>query len=83
MASGHERTERRRQFYRSFEAQALKQRSFFTQISDDLTSIFGSGTFLFLNFVWFTVWIAINTDLVPAVASFDPFPFGLLKWWFL
>lgn len=78
MANSHGRTERRRQFYRSFEAQALKQRSFFTQISDDLTSIFGSGTFLVLNAVWFTIWIAVNMDLIKGIAPFDPFPFGLL-----
>jgi uncharacterized membrane protein len=28
--------------------------------------------------VWFTGWILLNTDLIPGVAPFDPFPFGLL-----
>ena len=72
------RTERRRQFYRSFEAQALKHRSFFTQIADELTAAFGSVTFLILNIIFFTVWIFINLGLVPDVEIFDPFPFGLL-----
>ena len=72
------RTERRRQFYRSFEAQALRHRSFFTQIADDLTAAFGSTAFLIINFIVFIVWIALNLGLIPDVAPFDPFPFGLL-----
>lgn len=78
MATIRERTERRRQFYRSFEAQALKNRSFFTQIADDLTSTFGSSTFLLLNVVWFIVWILFNTGVFPEIKPFDLFPFGLL-----
>ncbi len=72
------KVERRRQFYRSFEAQALKHRSFFTQISDDLTATFGSATFLVLNIVLFSIWITINSNLIPNIPAFDPFPFGLL-----
>lgn len=73
-----ERAERRRQFYRSFEAQALEHRSFFTRISDDLNNSFGSTTFLLINVVWFFVWIIINLGLIPNLEPFDPFPFGLL-----
>jgi uncharacterized membrane protein len=73
-----DKVERRRQFYRSFEAQALKNRSFFTRIADDLTNAFGSVSFLILNIIWFAVWILINTGLVATIPPFDPFPFGLL-----
>lgn len=73
-----ERVERRRQFYRSFEAQALRHRSFFTQIADDLTNIFGSTLFLNLNAILFVIWITINMGLLPDIKPFDPFPFGLL-----
>lgn len=73
-----ERIERRRQFYHSYEAQALRHRSFFTQIADDLTASFGSTTFLILNTVFFGVWILVNINLLPNVPPFDPFPFGLL-----
>lgn len=73
-----ERVERRRQLYRSFEAQALKNRSFFTRISDDLNNAFGSITFLLVNASWFFLWVVINLGLVPDVKPFDPFPFGLL-----
>jgi uncharacterized membrane protein len=74
----HSKVERRRQFYRSFEAQALKNRSLVTRIADDLTSIFGSTPFLIINFLWFAVWIIINLGLVPSIVPFDPYPFGFL-----
>lgn len=73
-----ERVERRRQLYRSFEAQALKNRSFFTRISDDLNSAFGSITFLLVNIGWIFIWLIINLGLVPDIRPFDPFPFGFL-----
>jgi len=73
-----EKVERRRQFYRSFEAQMLQQRSFFTRISDDLTNAFSSTTFLLVNVLWFIAWIIINIGLLPEIEPFDPFPFGLL-----
>lgn len=77
--SSHEqRVERRRQFYHSYEAQAIKHRSFFTQIADDLTAAFGSTTFLTLNIIFFTAWVVVNIEIIPDVPPFDPFPFGLL-----
>lgn len=71
-------TERRHQFYKSFEAKALKSRSFLTRFADDLTAIFGSSTFLILNAVFFAVWVILNIKVFPGVVAFDPFPFGLL-----
>lgn len=73
-----QKVERRRQFYRSFEAQALRQRSFFMRFADDLNSAFSSVTFLFVNAIWFAAWVLVNNGLVPGVEPFDPFPFGLL-----
>lgn len=73
-----EKVERRRQFYRSFEAQALRQRSFIMRFADDLNNAFSSVPFLIANVVWFAVWVAINVGLAPGVEPFDPFPFGLL-----
>lgn len=72
-----EETEARHQFYHSFEAKALKSRSFLTRFADTLTSIFGSTTFLILNTLFFLIWIPVNLNLTP-IAPFDPFPFGLL-----
>lgn len=70
--------ERRRQFFKSFEAKSLRSRSFLTQVADDLTAICGSTSFLLFHIVWFTSWIVINTGLISGIKPFDPFPFGLL-----
>lgn len=77
--SNHRHTsERRRQFFRSFEAKSLRSRSLLTQISDDLTAICGSSFFLIFHIVFFAVWIASNIGWISIIEPFDPFPFGLL-----
>lgn len=73
-----QKAERRRQFFRSFEAKSLKSRSFLTQVADDLTNIFGSPTFLVLNLLFFIFWITANVGLIPGIKPFDPYPFGFL-----
>src|SRR3972149_10554239 len=73
-----QKLERRKQFFRSFEAKSLRSRSLLTQISDDLTAICGSTLFLVVNILGFAGWIMINTGRVPGIEPFDPFPFGLL-----
>lgn len=70
--------EKRRQYFRSFEAKSLRSRSFLTQFADTLTSICGSTTFLVFHIIFFAFWILINTGYIPVIAPFDPFPFGLL-----
>ena len=47
------------------------------RIADWISWFSGSMSFLFVNAVWFIVWIGINT-LPLGIAQFDPFPFGLL-----
>lgn len=71
-------SDRRHQFFRSFEAKSLKSRSILTQLSDEFTSVFGSTGFLILNAVFFAAWIIVNTGGIPGIEPFDPFPFGLL-----
>lgn len=79
MSNLHQRSsERRRQFFRAFEAKSLRSRSILTQVSDDLTAICGSSFFLVFHVVLFTIWIAINLGMLPFITPFDPFPFGLL-----
>ncbi len=46
--------------------------------ADFLTTKFGTVWFLNLNILFFAVWIVINLNLIPGIATFDPFPFGLL-----
>lgn len=70
--------ERRRQFFKSFEAKSLRSRSLLTQLSDDLTAVCGSTSFLLFHIVWFIGWVVINTEVIPGTIAFDPFPFGLL-----
>lgn len=72
------RGQRRKEFYKSFEARALKSRSILIRFSDDLTSIFSSPLFLVFNALFFASWIALNTGLISSVEPFDPFPFGFL-----
>lgn len=71
-------TERRRQFFKSFEAKSLRSRSLLTQISDDLTEICGSTAFLIFHIIFFSAWVILNTEIIPGTVAFDPFPFGLL-----
>ena len=62
----------------SYRAKADAKRTLSDKFADKLTSKFGTVTFLSINALWFFVWIVINMDLVPGIAPFDPFPFGLL-----
>ena len=47
------------------------------RVADWIAWFSGSMLFLFLNALFFAVWIGINT-LNVGVERFDPFPFGLL-----
>lgn len=52
------------------------------RIADWIAWFSGSMPFLILNTIWFVVWIALNTLILPlnpdGTRGFDPFPFGLL-----
>lgn len=77
--STHQDTvQRRRKAIKSFKAKADAKRTRSEKFADLLTVKFGTVAFLALNFTWFAVWILINTDMIPAIEPFDPFPFGLL-----
>ena len=72
------KTKHHRLVVQSFRAKADAKRTFADKLADKLTAKFGTILFLSLNAIWFLVWIAINTDIIPGIAPFDPFPFGLL-----
>lgn len=74
----HERLRSRRRVIKSFEAKARVNRTPAEKIADTMTNSFGSMGFLISNVVWFSLWMLINTNRIPGVAPFDPFPFGLL-----
>jgi CRP/FNR family cyclic AMP-dependent transcriptional regulator len=48
------------------------------RLSDRLTQVAGDIRFVYFSLIWFFVWIVWNTNLIPGVHPFDPFPFGLL-----
>lgn len=77
--NGHnDKISRRRRIIRSFEAKALAHRHFGEKLADSITASTGSIVFLLLNGYWFVIWIVLNTNVIPGVVPFDPFPFGLL-----
>jgi len=52
--------------------------NFGQKLSDVLTTIAGDIRFVYFSFIWFGIWIVLNTRIIPGVEPFDPFPFGLL-----
>ena len=62
----------------SFEMRLNQKRTSSERMADLLTSHLGSTNFLIANSGFFAVWILVNTGMVPGLAIFDPFPFGLL-----
>jgi uncharacterized membrane protein len=67
-----------RKIIKSLKAKANAKRTIFEKFADFTTAIAGSFPFLTINLVWFLAWIVINSNLVPGVSAFDPYPFGLL-----
>ena len=63
---------------KSWERAHLLKRSWAQRVSDRITSIAASGGSMFFHAIWFAIWIAINTGLIPGIDPFDPFPFQLL-----
>jgi uncharacterized membrane protein len=75
---GDNSSAKKRRILRSIKAKADAKRTTTEKMADWMTSRFGSMNFLLLNVVVFAVWILINTDKIPAIEAFDPFPFSLL-----
>lgn len=53
-------------------------RTMVQKTADWIAEFSGSIAFFAINACFFLVWITVNTNLVPGVHAFDPFPFGLL-----
>ena len=73
-----EKVNKRRQVMKSFKAKADAKRTPTEKFADLVTAKFGSVGFLSLNAIWFIVWLSWNTNLIPGLKPFDPFPFGFL-----
>ncbi len=63
---------------RNVNDQMVDTRSTLQRIADWIAEFSGSIPFLLINASLFLIWIVVNTNLVPGVHAFDPFPFGLL-----
>ena len=63
---------------RNVNDQMADTRSTVQRVADWIAEFSGSIPFLLINVTIFLIWIVINTNLVPGVRAFDPFPFGLL-----
>lgn len=48
------------------------------RVADGLTSMFGTTAFFFVNAIFFTLWMSINSGLISAIPVFDPYPFNFL-----
>jgi uncharacterized membrane protein len=70
--------ERKKPKLKSFKAQEDTKRNQAEKFADFLTEQFGSIWFLAINVLWFLIWMVWNTNILPGVEAFDPFPFGLL-----
>ncbi|MFT3709610.1 MAG: DUF1003 domain-containing protein [Archangium sp.] len=55
-----------------------EQLTMIERVADLLADFSGRFSFLLVHAVWFGVWIAINVNLIPGIAPFDQYPFGLL-----
>ena len=67
-----------RHIIKSLKLKIDSRRTVSERLADWLTGSFGSMGFLFLNALWFGIWMVVNLGFVPGVPVFDPFPFGLL-----
>lgn len=78
MHTPEDKIKHRRLVIQSYRAKADAKRSLTDKFADKLTIKFGSVLFLGINATWFFVWVVLNTNIIPGVEPFDPFPFGLL-----
>lgn len=58
--------------------QIKKLRTFGDMLSDKITALAGTGTFLVVNIVWFASWLLVNTGQFGQGLIFDKYPFSLL-----
>lgn len=61
-----------------FRIKLEKNKSTIERCADFLRNSFGTVWFLVLNAAVFAIWIILNSNLIPGVPMFDPYPYGLL-----
>jgi uncharacterized membrane protein len=60
------------------ERAAIRRRTLTERVSDGLTRLMGSLTFVSLHVLGLLAWFSVNLGLFPGIRPFDPFPFGIL-----
>jgi uncharacterized membrane protein len=60
------------------ERAAIERRTLTERVSDGITRVIGSLSFLVAHLIGLLAWFAANLSLVPGLRPFDPFPFGIL-----
>jgi uncharacterized membrane protein len=63
---------------RNVNAEIEQKRKAVDRIADAIATFAGSMPFVIFHVVFFSAWILLNLDIIPGIAAFDPFPFGLL-----
>ena len=54
------------------------RRGFVDRIADLIANFSGTMLFVGIHVLWFTLWLLINTGVLPIAPKFDPYPFILL-----
>jgi uncharacterized membrane protein len=62
----------------ALESATLARRTAIARAADAIARLAGTPAFALAHAVGFGAWLLVNLDLVPGLAPFDPFPFGLL-----
>lgn len=76
--SNKDRLVRHQEKIESFRKEHDLKRTIFDHLVDEITEFSGSFSFLLTNTVFFAAWLILNTNIIPTIVPFDPFPFGLL-----
>ncbi len=63
---------------RNLEKELSQNKTVGERLSDLFTRFFGTVWFLYVNVIFFVVWIVLNGGFIPGFHVFDPFPFSFL-----
>lgn len=69
---------RRRRLIRAFEAKSILNRTRTEKFADFVSSSVGSIPFFIFHVYWFIAWVVLNSNFIPGIEPFDPYPYGLL-----
>lgn len=62
----------------SLKAKMNLKRSLSDRFADHINSAFGSMSFFIFHVCFFGIWVGINSNLIPSIPAFDPYPFSFL-----